>query len=198
MADMAKVNVKRSTKETEINVTLNPYGSGKAKIATGVGFFDHMLELLAFHAAFDLEVTAKGDLHIDVHHTVEDTGIVLGQVFRKSLPGKQAFVRYADAFVPMDETLARAVVDISGRPFLVFDAQFDNPKLGDFDTELVQEFFQAFAANAGITLHLKVEYGRNSHHKIEALFKATAVALRRALQQDDSRKGPASTKGVLV
>lgn len=194
---MPKVKIERKTKETEIALSLDLGGSGKSDVKSGVGFFDHMLELFAYHGCFDLEVRCTGDLHVDDHHSVEDIGICLGQAFRQSAPQSKGIVRYATAFVPMDESLARAVVDVSGRPHLIFDAEFARPTVGEFATELVREFFQAFANHAQITLHLKVEYGTNTHHCIEALFKAAAVALRQAIQPDANRKGPTSTKGIL-
>lgn len=194
---MAKVELTRKTNETDITLSLNLNGVGQNKIATGVGFFDHMLELFAFHACFDLEVAAKGDLHVCGHHTVEDVGIVLGQALGQAMSDAKNFKRYATAFVPMDESLARAVVDLSGRPCLVFNCPGLNPKVGDFDTELVREFFQAFVNQAKITLHLELIYGENTHHKVEALFKAAGVALRQALSTDEGRSGVASTKGRL-
>lgn len=194
---MKKAKIERKTKETDISLMLNLDGTGQANISTRIGFFDHMLDLFVFHGCFDLNLSCKGDLEIDAHHTVEDVGISLGQAFKKRLSENKGIVRYGNAFVPMDETLARAVVDISGRPYLVFDAEFKNPKVGSFDTELVKEFFQGFTNHARINLHLKILYGNNTHHQIEALFKATAVALRQAVQRDPKRKGPASTKGVL-
>lgn len=192
---MMKIN--RKTKETEISGELKLYGSGENEISTGIGFFDHMLELFSFHSCFDLKLECKGDLEVCGHHTVEDVGIVLGEAFKKSLPADKSIVRYASSHVPMDEVLARAVIDISGRPFLLFEADFDLDKIGNFDTELVLEFFQAFVNNAGILLHLKILYGMNTHHKIEALFKAVAVGLRQAVKPDANRKGPASSKGSL-
>lgn len=194
---MKKIKIERETKETDISLMLNLDGTGQANISTSIGFFDHMLDLFVFHGCFDLNLSCKGDLEIDAHHTVEDVGISLGQAFKKGLSENKGIVRYGNAFVPMDETLARAVVDISGRPYLVFDAEFKNPKVGSFDTELVKEFFQGFTNHARINLHLRILYGNNTHHQIEALFKATAVALRQAVQRDPKRKGPASTKGVL-
>ncbi|MFQ5708567.1 MAG: imidazoleglycerol-phosphate dehydratase HisB [bacterium] len=195
---MSKTRLERKTNETNITLEFDIRGEGQSRISTGIGFFNHMLELFAFHGCFDLNVKCQGDLHVDAHHTVEDVGIVLGQAFHKALSGEQAIVRYATAWVPMDESLARAAVDISGRPFLAFDAEFRQSRVGDFDTELTREFFQAFVTHAGITLHLKLLYGANTHHKIEALFKAVAVALRQAVQLDKNRSGPASTKGVLI
>ncbi len=192
-----KAKLTRKTKETDVALSLNLQGKGKSKISTGVGFFDHMLTLLSFHGCFDLDVAARGDLEVCAHHTVEDVGIVLGQAFRKALPHEQRFKRYATAFVPMDEALARVVVDVSGRACLVFHSGQLNQKVGEFDTELVREFFQAFANNALIALHLEILYGENTHHKIEALFKAVGVALRQAVSEDTGRSGAASTKGSL-
>jgi len=194
---MAKVKINRKTGETDISLELGAQGSGESSVSTGVGFFDHMLELFAFHGCFGLSIRCRGDVHVDGHHTVEDVGIVLGQAFYDAWSKQAGFVRYATAYVPMDESLARAVVDISGRPFLVFEADFPRERVGDFDTELVREFFQAFATHARVTLHLQLLYGANTHHQIEALFKAAAVALRRALQPDDQRRGVSSTKGRL-
>jgi len=194
---MKKVKLTRKTKETDITLSLNLDGAGRNKISTGVGFFDHMLDLFAFHGCFDLEVAAKGDLHVCGHHTVEDVGIVLGQALGQAMSQAKNYMRYATAFVPMDESLARAVVDLSGRPCLVFNCPGLNPKVGDFDTELVREFFQALVNHAQITLHLELVYGENTHHKIEALFKAAGVALRQALSTDAGRSGVASTKGRL-
>jgi imidazoleglycerol-phosphate dehydratase len=195
---MARVGtVTRTTKETEIAVTWNLDGEGNATVETGVPFFDHMLDQIARHGLFDLTVKAVGDLQIDAHHTVEDTGIALGQALRQALGDGKGIRRYAGAFVPFDETLAFAAVDVSGRPFLVFDAQFPRDKVGAFDTELVQEFFRALAFNAGITLHLKVHYGQNAHHMIEGLFKAFARALSDAVALDPRVKGVPSTKGSL-
>lgn len=195
---MNSTKINRQTKETNISLELNIFGKGQYSIVTGVGFFDHMLELFAFHSGFDLTIKCQGDLKVDAHHTVEDTGIVLGQAFKQNLPKDKRIIRYGTAYVPMDETLARAVVDISGRPYFVLDAQFELAEIGEFDTELVNEFFQAFVNHAHINLHLHVLYGKNTHHKIEALFKATAVALRKAVQIDSQLSGPASSKGVLV
>ncbi len=194
---MKKNKLNRKTKETDVSLSLALQGSGKSAVSTGVGFFDHMLTLMAFHGGFDLEVAAKGDLEVDAHHTVEDVGIVFGTAFRQALPEVYDFQRYATAYVPMDEALARVVVDISGRPALVFRSPALNPKVGDFDTELVREFFQAFANNALVTLHLEILYGENTHHQIEALFKAAGVALGQAVRKDPRRKGVASTKGSL-
>lgn len=194
---MAAVEQKRKTRETEVRVTLNLYGKGESDVQTGIGFFDHMLELFAFHGRFDLQVQCKGDLHVDGHHTVEDVGIVLGQAMKQAIPSEKRLTRYASCLLPMDESLARAVVDISGRPYLVFEAGFRKARVGDFETELVKEFFYALVQRAGITMHLRLEYGVNTHHQIEALFKCAAVALRLAVRPDESGAGPASTKGVI-
>ncbi|GHE54568.1 imidazoleglycerol-phosphate dehydratase [Camelimonas fluminis] len=190
--------VARSTNETKISVSINLDGDGKADVATGVGFFDHMLDLFARHGLFDVKVHADGDLHVDDHHTVEDCGIALGEAFRKALGDKRGVVRYADAHVPMDETLSRVCVDISGRPFLVFRTEFTSGKIGTFDTELVREFFQAFAMNAGLTLHVETFYGLNSHHIAESCFKGLGRALRKAVAIDAREGGRIpSTKGAL-
>jgi imidazoleglycerol-phosphate dehydratase len=196
---MARIGkVARQTKETDVAVEWNLDGTGSAAIATGVPFFDHMLDQIARHGLMDLTVSTKGDIQIDAHHTVEDTGIVLGQALRKALGEARGIRRYGSAFIPFDETLAFAAIDVSGRPFLVFDAAFPREKVGDFDTELVQEFFRALAFNAGITLHLKVHYGQNAHHMIEGLFKAFARALYDATTLDPRVTGVPSTKGTLV
>src|SRR4051812_528151 len=169
-------SIDRKTAETDIQLTLNVDGSGRADIATGVGFFDHMLTLLAKHAAIDLTVKAKGDLHVDQHHTVEDVGICFGRTLRDALGDKAGIRRYGHFTLPMEETLATSALDLSGRYFLVFDAPFPSAKIGDFDSELVEDFWQAVAANALCNLHVKVHYGRNGHHVAEAIFKATARA----------------------
>src|SRR6201995_4537195 len=188
----------RTTSETDISLTLSLDGSGRADIATGIGFPDPMFTALARHALFDLKIRAKGDLHIDFHHTTEDVGIVLGQAFAKALGDKRGIRRFGHALVPMDETLAEAAVDISGRPFLVFSATFDRPKIGEMDTELFEEFFRAFAMNALLTLHITQRAGRNAHHVAEACFKSAARALRMAAELDP-RAGDTipSTKGAL-
>ena len=175
---MRAASVSRRTAETDVSVSLVLDGTGKASIETGVGFLDHMLELLARHALFDLEVKVSGDLHVDQHHTTEDTGIAIGQAFLKALGDKTGIARYADVHLPMDETLSRVALDISGRPFLVFRAGFPAEKIGAFDTELVREWFQAFAMNGGVTLHVECLYGDNSHHIAESCFKGLARALR--------------------
>ena len=186
----------RQTKETDVTVELCLDG-GERKISTGVGFFDHMLTALAVHGGFGLNVNTVGDWEVDCHHTVEDTGIVLGQAFCAALPTKRGIRRYGHAFIPMDEALAFAAADISGRPFLVFDAAFPQERVGDFDTCMTEEFFRAFAMNAGITLHLQCQYGKNSHHMIEALFKAAAHALGDAVALEQDRDLLLSSKGVL-
>lgn len=195
---MRSGEVKRRTNETDIAVSLVLDGSGKAEIASGVGFFDHMLDLFARHALIDLKVAVKGDTHIDDHHSVEDTGIALGEALRQALGDKKGIRRYADIHLPMDETLTRVAVDVSGRPFLVFRTRFEAQKIGTFDTELVREFFQAFAMNAGITLHVETLYGDNAHHIAESCFKGLARALRHALEVDPREGGRVpSTKGAL-
>lgn len=188
----------RKTAETEISVTLDLDGTGKYDNQTGVGFFDHMLDQLARHALIDMTVQASGDLHIDDHHTVEDVGIVLGQALTEAMGDKTGIVRYGSCLLPMDDTLVRAALDLSGRPYLVWKVDFTSPKIGTFDTELVREFFQAFSTHGGITLHVERIDGINSHHIAEAAFKAVARALREALETD-LRKADAvpSTKGML-
>ena len=195
---MRKAEITRATKETQIRLSLDLDGTGKASIATGVGFFDHMLDLLARHSRIDLDVEAKGDLHIDFHHTVEDVGIALGQAVRTALGDMRGITRYASLHLPMDETLTRVALDVSGRPFLVFRVEFPAAKIGEFDTELVREFFQAFAINAGVTLHVETLYGTNDHHIAESCFKGLARALRQALSIDPRAAGEVpSTKGTL-
>jgi len=189
--------IDRKTAETEISLELNLDGSGQASIATGVGFFDHMLTLLAKHAAIDLSVDAKGDLHVDQHHTVEDVGICFGQALRQALGDKAGIRRYGHFTLPMEETLVTSAIDLSGRYFLVFQAAFPSPKIGDFDSELVEDFWQAAAANALCNLHVVLHHGRNSHHISEAIFKGTARALRMAVEFDARMQGVPSTKGTL-
>jgi len=202
---------KRKTKETDITLTLNVDGAGNSDISTGVGFFDHMLQSFARHGGFDLKIKCDGDIHVDFHHTVEDVGIVLGKAFAECLSDKTGIRRYGASFTPMDEALAeigvsiptederkgsvQAAIDISGRPYLVFNAEFALPMVGDFPTELVEEFFRAFAMNAMITLHINVPYGRNTHHIIEAIFKGTARALAEACRIEGETL--LSTKGIL-
>lgn len=190
-------NIKRKTKETDISVSVNLDGEGVAEIDTGVGFFDHMLTHLARHGLFDIKVKAKGDLHIDPHHTVEDIGICLGKAFLKALGEPVGLVRFGHAVVPMDEALAEVSLDFSGRPYLVFKAELPKGKLGDFDIELAEEFMQAFAVQARITLHIVLRYGKNTHHCIEGVFKAFARALHQALRIDPRVSGVPSTKGML-
>jgi imidazoleglycerol-phosphate dehydratase len=195
---MRKASVRRTTKETDVEVAVDLDGTGMADIQTGVGFFDHMLDLLARHSRIDLSVKAKGDLHIDHHHTTEDVGIALGQAVKRALGDMKGIARYADVHLPMDEALTRVALDISGRPFLVFKAEFSRDKVGSFDTELVQEWFQAFAMNAGITLHVETLYGSNDHHIAESCFKGLARALRTAVSIDPRAAGEVpSTKGRL-
>lgn len=194
---MRKASVGRDTTETKIFVEVNIDGTGSYDISTGIGFFDHMLELLAKHSLMNLTVKATGDTGVDCHHTVEDAGIALGQAFQEALGNKLGIRRYGTFFLPMDETLAMVSLDLSGRPFLVFDTDLPKVKLGDFETETVEEFFRAFAFAAGITLHMRVLYGRNAHHQIEALFKGLGRALREAASVDPREQGVPSTKGVL-
>ena len=195
---MRKGSITRKTSETAISVSVDLDGSGKAEISTGIGFFDHMLDLLARHSLMDLTIRCEGDLHIDDHHSVEDTGIALGQAILHALGDKKGIARYACVHLPMDEALTRVAVDVSGRPFLVFRTQFAVPKIGTFDTELVREFFQAFAMNAGLTLHVETLYGDNAHHIAESCFKGLARCLREALAEDKRENGRVpSTKGSL-
>jgi imidazoleglycerol-phosphate dehydratase len=189
--------IDRSTRETQVRLELNLDGSGVGSWKTGVGFLDHMLELFTRHGALDLKVEAKGDLHVDQHHTVEDVGICLGQAVKLALGDKAGIRRYGHFTLPMEETLCTTAIDLSGRYYLVFNASFSSPKIGDFDSELVEDFFQAFAANALCNLHLLVHYGRNSHHVAEAIFKSAARALRMAVETDDRMTGVPSTKGTL-
>ena len=190
--------VTRKTKETDIVASVALDGTGLANIATGIGFFDHMLEQLARHSLIDIEIHAAGDLHIDQHHTVEDTGIALGQAVRQALGDMAGITRFADVLLPMDETLTRVAVDISGRPFLVFRTKFAQAKIGNFDTELVREFFQAFTTHAAMNIHVETLYGENAHHIAESSFKGLARALRAAVALDPRQKGAIpSTKGLL-
>ena len=188
--------ITRKTRETDIKIKLDLDKSGEVSIDTGIGFLDHMLTALAVHGGFSLSVKCAGDLNVDGHHTTEDIGIVLGMAFREALGDKSGIMRYGSAFIPMDESLAFCLLDISARPFLVFNAQFTNERVGEFDTCLTEEFMRSFAFNAGITLHLRVEYGSNDHHKIEALFKALAYALKAAVKRNTDGS-VVSTKGVL-
>ena len=189
--------IKRKTAETQISVKLNLDGEGKSDIATGIGFLDHMLTLLAKHSFMDLTVRAKGDLEVDSHHTVEDIGIVLGEALREALGDKAGIHRYGNCFIPMDETLAQVCLDFSGRPFLVFGAEIPKIQLGNYDAEMTEEFFRAVAMHCGLTLHIRVLYGSNVHHIIEAIFKAFARAVAEAAAVDPRVKGVMSSKGVL-
>ncbi|MBC8354617.1 MAG: imidazoleglycerol-phosphate dehydratase HisB [Planctomycetes bacterium] len=195
MSRTAKID--RKTNETEISLELNLDGSGKAQIQTGVGFLDHMLELLTRHAVIDLSVAAKGDLHVDQHHTVEDVGICFGQAIKQALGDKMGIRRYGHFTLPMEETLVTTAIDLSGRYFMVFSADFPSQKIGEFDSELVEDFWQATAANALANLHVVLHHGRNSHHISEAIFKGAARALRMAVEQDPRVPGVPSTKGTL-
>jgi imidazoleglycerol-phosphate dehydratase len=191
-------SIDRRTKETNISATVNLDGTGAYDIATGVGFLDHMLEQLARHGLFDITLKAEGDLHIDQHHTTEDSGIVLGQAFAQALGDKAGITRYGSCYLPMDETLTRVALDVSGRPFLVWKVDFSRSKVGEMDTELFREWFQAFAQNAGITLHVETLYGENNHHVAETCYKALARALRQAVAVDPRQSGRVpSTKGQL-
>jgi imidazoleglycerol-phosphate dehydratase len=195
---MRGAKVSRKTKETTIEVGLELDGSGRYDVSTGIGFLDHMLEQLSRHSLIDLKVRAKGDLHIDFHHTTEDTGISIGQAVSKALADRKGIVRYGDALIPMDETLTRVAIDVSGRPYLVWRVKFTRPKLGEMDTELFKEWFQAFAQAAGITMHVENLYGENNHHIVESCFKGLARALRTAVTIDArSSTDVPSTKGVL-
>ena len=189
--------VERVTKETRIRLSLGLDGSGESKVCTSVPFLDHMLDLFARHGLFDLQVEAQGDIDIDFHHTVEDIGIVLGEALKRSLGGKEGIRRYGQATVPMDETLASAAIDLSGRPYLCFNVPLPKVKIGDFDVELVREFFQAFANTGGLNLHINLAYGENVHHMVEACYKAFARALDEATRLDDRITGVLSTKGKL-
>ena len=194
---MRQSSVTRRTQETDIELTLCLDGEGTADVHTGIGFFDHMLSALCRFGLVDLQLTCRGDLHVDAHHTVEDVGLCLGQAIGEALADKRGISRLGHAYVPMDEALAFVALDISGRPFLRFDASFTSPMVGAMDTQLVEEFFRAVAVKAGITLHMQLPYGTNDHHKIEALFKAFGRALRDAAASDPRVKGVPSTKGVL-
>ncbi|MBU6474029.1 MAG: imidazoleglycerol-phosphate dehydratase HisB [Pseudomonadota bacterium] len=196
---MRTATVERKTRETEITVSLDLDGSGEADVDTGIGFLDHMLESFARHSLIDLKLRALGDLHVDFHHTTEDTGIVIGQALKKALGDFSGISRFGSALIPMDETLTRAAIDVSGRPYLVWKVAVPAPKLGEMDTELFKEWFQALAQNAGLCLHVENLYGTNSHHIVESCFKAVARALRAAVTPDERLEGGvASTKGVLI
>jgi imidazoleglycerol-phosphate dehydratase len=192
-----KAEIKRTTKETDISLELNIDGTGISDINTGVGFLDHMLTLFSRHGFFDLKIKATGDLEVDQHHTVEDVGICLGQAFAKACGDKAGIRRFGNTTIPMGESLATVVLDLCDRPFLVFNVQLKNQKVGDFDVELVEEFFQAYVNNSGATLHVNLAYGSNTHHVIEAIFKAFGRAMDQATSKDDRIKGVLSTKGML-
>ena len=192
---MRTAQIDRKTRETDIALSIDLDGKGNVSVDTGIGFFDHMLTALAVHCGIDLNVKCQGDLYVDAHHTVEDTGICLGKAFAQALGDKSGIARYGSAYVPMDEALAFCSLDISGRAFLVFNAQFSEDRIGQFDTCLTEEFFRAFAFNAGITLHIREEYGKNDHHICEAIFKAAAHALKQAIAVNGG--AVLSTKGVL-
>lgn len=195
--ELRQCAIQRKTGETDISVSLNLDGQGTYEIDSGIGFFDHMLSLMTKHGLLDMKLEAVGDLNVDSHHTVEDIGIVIGQCIAKALGDKAEIKRYGTSLVPMDEAMASVNIDISGRPFLVFNDHFTCDKLGDLDCEMVEEFFRAVAFNAGITLHCNVLYGKNNHHMAEALFKAFGRALRKAVEKDERIKGVMSTKGIL-
>lgn len=195
---MRKAVVERATRETRVTAEVNLDGTGRCEVATGIGFLDHMLEQLSRHSLIDLVLRAEGDLHIDFHHTTEDTGIVIGQAIAQALGDRRGIRRYGNAAIPMDETLTRVSVDVSNRPYLIWRVAFSRPKLGEMDTELFKEWFQAFAQNAGVTLHVENAYGENTHHMVESCYKGLARALRDAIEQDSRIAGEVpSTKGVL-
>ena len=195
---MRKADVTRKTKETQVRASVNLDGEGRSKIATGIGFLDHMLDQLARHSLIDIEVEAKGDLHIDYHHTTEDSGIALGQALSQALGDRTGIQRYGDALIPMDETLTRVALDASNRPYLIWKVAFSKPKLGEMDTELFREWFHAFAQAAGLTLHVENIYGENNHHIVESCYKGLARALRAAIAIDPRKPNAVpSTKGVL-
>lgn len=194
---LRRADIARKTKETDIRLVLNLDGEGKCTVASGIGFMDHMLNLFSGHGRFDLELYCSGDLDVDMHHTVEDIGIVLGKAISEALGGRESIKRYGSALIPMDESLAQVSLDLSNRPYLYFDVPFSNPKAGGMDTDMFEEFFRALALNAGMTLHVSVLHGRNNHHMIEAVFKAFARALREAVTIDPAIKGVNSTKGML-
>ena len=195
---MRKASIDRKTTETEVSVSVDLDGTGAFEVRTGIGFLDHMLEQLSRHSLIDITLKAKGDTHIDFHHTAEDTGIAIGQAVAKALGDRKGIRRYASLHLPMDETLTRAAIDVSGRPYLIWKVEFSRPKIGDFDTELVREWFQAFAINAGVTLHVETLYGENNHHIAESCFKALARSLREAIEIDPRQKDRIpSTKGSL-
>jgi imidazoleglycerol-phosphate dehydratase len=195
---LRKASVSRNTKETKIEVEINLDGTGKYEVSTGIGFLDHMLEQLSRHSLIDIKLQAKGDLHIDYHHTTEDTGWAIGEAVSKALGERLGIVRYGHVYIPMDETLSRVAIDLSNRPYLIWKVDFSKPKLGDMDTELFREWFQAFSQSAGATLHVENLYGDNNHHIVESCYKGLARALRIAIDIDPRKSGEVpSTKGVL-
>ncbi len=194
---MRNAQLVRNTKETEITLSLNLDGTGQNTLDTGIGFLDHMLALFSGHGRFDLALACKGDLHVDVHHTVEDIGIVLGKAIGEALGNRESIKRFGSSMVPMDESLALVSLDLSNRPYLYFEVPFSNARTGELDTEMFEEFFRALSVNAGMTLHVKLFHGKNNHHIIEAVFKAFARALREAVTIDPSIQGVLSTKGLL-
>ena len=194
---MREISIQRESKETEIELSINLDGSAKSNISTGIGFLDHMLTLLAFHSGIDIDISCKGDIEVDDHHTVEDIGIVLGEALLDAIGDKKGIARYGTCYLPMDETLAQVVLDFSGRGYLVFNAEFKREKVGELSTEMVEEFFRAIAIKAGITLHINILYGKNEHHKIEAIFKGFARALKEAITVDKNNMVIKSSKGLL-
>lgn len=194
---MRKAEIARKTAETDIRLVLDLDGEGKHSVSTGIGFLDHMLCLFSGHGRFDLELSCRGDLQVDCHHTAEDVGIVLGRAISEALGTRESVRRYGSALIPMDESLAQVAVDLSNRPYLYFDVPFSVPRIGSMDTEMFGEFFRALAENAGMTLHIAILHGKNNHHMIEAVFKAFARALKEAVSIDESIKGVNSTKGML-
>lgn len=193
-----QATIRRQTGETDVTVTIDLDGRGRHAIATGIGFLDHMLAAVAVHGLFDITINATGDLHVDAHHTIEDVAIVLGQAVDKALGGREGIRRAGHAYMPMDEALAFVALDLSGRPYTVFRAEWRTPAIGQFPTDLVEHFFESFAVHGRLTLHARLEYGRNDHHGAEALFKALARALRIAVERDPRREGVPSTKGTLA
>ncbi len=192
-----KIDVSRKTKETQIEIKLDLDGSGKADIVTGIPFFDHMLTAFAVHGFFDLKIRAKGDIEVDLHHTIEDTGLVLGQAFNEALDGKEGIIRFGDSCIPMDESLSRVTVDLSNRPYLVYHFPDDLRAVGVFDAYLAKEFFQAFCVKGGFSLHINAYYGDNEHHVLESIFKAMGKSLNMATRINDNLCGPLSSKGSL-
>lgn len=194
---MREAKIQRKTNETDIEIELNLDGKGVSKVHTGIGFLDHMLDLMTKHGFMDLNIKCIGDNYVDDHHSVEDIGILLGKVFKEAIGDKKGIARYSTIFTPMDEALSMISIDISGRPYLEFNVNFEKDKVGNFDTELVEEFFRAFAYNAGVTLHINIQYGKNTHHIIESIFKGFGRAINNASQIQDRIEGVLSTKGIL-